>query len=474
MKWKFKTKPWEHQLKALSYLKDKNCAALYTDMGTGKTKIMIDLMRNRPDMRRVLIVAPLKACKVWRDEIEKHGVASKFNVLYLCDMKIVKKVHEIDTRMQWKRLDTTPEDVTTVIILNYEVVWREPIGSKLLTKNVGIDTVMCDESHRIKSPSSKCSRYLAKIGSRVKNRFLITGTPIAENPMDVYAQYRFCDPTIYGTNYASFCERYQNVDIKKTQKVGYTCLVEGQPYKNLDELKEKMFSIAFVAESTVKLPKRYSKTVRFPLGNKVSTMYKELVKEGILELEDGFVDVDAVIARIIREQQLTSGFLPVEDEDGNVTITQVSKRRMECFKRILKKIGGEPVVVFCKYKKDIANVHEACKDVGVTSSELSGSHDTLKEWMDGETDVLVIQYSSGAESLTLTRARHTVYYSLTHSYAQYKQSKKRTHRPSQTRECYLWNIVGTMEKGKTIDEKIMEALASKQDIADYLMNRKDE
>lgn len=468
MKFKVKTKPWEHQLKALNYLYPRDIAALYTDMGTGKTKIMIDLMRNRDDMKRVLVVAPLKACKVWKEEIKRHGSESKFRVIYLAEIGVEKKCSLLSKELQSRKLDTS-EGVTTVIIINYESVWRNPIGDRLLSTHVGIDTVICDESHRIKSPGSKCSRYLARIGKRVKNRYLVTGTPLAENPMDIYAQYRFLDPTIFGTNFGNFCAMYQNIDPIASSKVGYTVLDSKNPYKNLDDLKEKMFSVAFTIKSSVKLPKMHSKVVKFDLGTKVSALYKELLKEGILDINNGTVETEAVISRILREQQITSGFLPVEQDDGTKKIVNLSKDRAECFLSIMDRIGLEPVVVFCKFKKDIKNVQQACRKKGIPYSELSGSHDTMQAWKDGLTQVLIVQYSSGSESITLTRACHTIYYSLTHSYAQYKQSKKRIHRPTQTRECYYWHIIGKLDKGKSIDEKMIEALKSKKDIVDYIM-----
>jgi SNF2 family DNA or RNA helicase len=238
MKLIFKTKPWSHQKEALKYLYNKDCAALYTKMGSGKTKVMIDLIRNR-NFKRVLIVAPLKACEVWVDEIKTHGCSAKFHTLDLTKKKKEEKLYLLKHNLQWADLHSK-NDCATVIIVNYESVWIEPVASFLLRKSTALDTIICDESHRIKSPSSKCSMYLSKLGKRVKHRYLVTGTPLAEKPEDVYAQYRFLDHCIFGTNFKNFCQEYQNIDVFRSSASGYTILDKKNPYKNLDKLKEKM------------------------------------------------------------------------------------------------------------------------------------------------------------------------------------------------------------------------------------------
>jgi superfamily II DNA or RNA helicase len=91
MKYTYKTEPWGHQLKALKYLYKRDTAALYTDMGTGKTKVLIDLMMNRK-FNRVLVVATKKACDVWEEQISIHGDDSIFSVINLVGLSNVKKL----------------------------------------------------------------------------------------------------------------------------------------------------------------------------------------------------------------------------------------------------------------------------------------------------------------------------------------------------------------------------------------------
>jgi hypothetical protein len=169
-----------------------------------------------------------------------------------------------------------PNKRTLVFICNYESVWRPEVLNYLLRKRTELDCVICDESHRIKSPGSKCSRALTRLGSRIAHRYLVTGTPLAENPMDVYAQYKFLDKTLFGTRFQDFKNTYQNVDLERSMKVGYPILDAKEPYKNLDKLKKIMFSCAFKAKSSVKLPSRLNIVTPFQVSERCYQLKQSL------------------------------------------------------------------------------------------------------------------------------------------------------------------------------------------------------
>lgn len=469
-KFVYKTEPWKHQKKALSYLYRRDTAALYTDMGTGKTKIMIDLIQSR-EFKRVLVVAPNKACEVWEQQIQIHGVEKKFTTYRLNNLSRIKVIQILNSIP--KKSQILANESTSVFILNYEKVWREGIDTLLLKKSFGLDCVICDESHRIKTPRSKCSMYLAKLGKVVEHRYLVTGTPLAENPTDVYAQYKFLDPTIFGTNLSKFRERYEVLDPIMTARVGHRVLDKLKPYQNLDELHEKMFSCAFYIESSVELPEQTDIEYKFEMVTKTEKLYHQVFKEKVAELNGMWLSSDNVLTTILRLQQITSGYACVEDIDTKEQkILNIDKTRMNSLKDLLEEFPkGEPVVIFARFKKDLKNIHKVCRELGILSSEVSGSVDTLKEWKDGKTQVLAVQYSSGSESIDLTRARYCIYYSMTQRLALYEQSRKRIHRPGQTRPVVYYHMIETMKKGMTIDEKMYHALQNKQDIVKYVMER---
>lgn len=467
--YKFKTKPWKHQLDALDYLYHRDTAALYTDMGSGKTKIMIDLIVNR-GFRNTIVVCTNKGCSVWMKQFNIHADCSDLQVINLSGLPTPRKLSLINSTAN--RTSSVGERASQNIwIINYEGIWRKDLANYLMKKSFPIDCVICDESHRIKSPSSKCSMFLKRLGGKVKCKYLVTGTPLAENPIDVYAQYRFLDPSIFGTNFNVFKSRYQNVDIQATMSAGFTVLDKKEPYINLDELHEKMFSCAFYAKPDIDLPKQRNIIWDFDLPPKVRKLYKQLSKDKVLQFPQGLLEVDNALAMVTRKLQLVSGFVKVIELRSNIPhLLKVDETRAEQLKEILEGLPPEePVVVFAKYTHDLRMIKRVCESIHRGYSEVSGQQDSEQIWQKGDTSVLGVQYTSGSESLDFTRARYCIYYGLTHSLALYLQSKKRIHRPGQTRSCVYYHIVAN----DTIDVQIIEALKQKKDIVEYVMNQED-
>lgn len=455
----YKTMPWEHQKKALEYLYDRDTAALYTDMGTGKSKIMIDLIVNkRWDV--TLIVCTKKGCSNWVRQFEYHDPGDTY-VKNLTAYSSENKITEV------KRV-LSEVHKKIVFIVNYDSIWRKPFCDYLL--KVKIDCIICDESHRIKSPGSKCSRYLTKIGKRVEHRYLVTGTPLAENPVDIYAQYRFLDPTIFGTNLSVFRSQYLNINYNLSRQLGYIVLDKKQPYKNLDDLKKKMFSCAFYGKSEIKLPKKHNIIYHYNVDAKTAKKYIDLKYEGLVLTEEGVLSVDNILTTSLRQQQLLSGTIPVVDEFGDIQQVRVNNDRREVLRELLLGLPkDEPVVIFAKFRHDFECIKEVCDDLERGYSEVSGVLDTEKQWQEGKTSIIAVQYSSGSESIDLTRAHYCIYYSLTYSLALYLQSKKRVHRPGQTHTVTYYHLVGQIYKTITIDELIMTALKEKKEVVDYIV-----
>lgn len=470
MKYVYKTEPWSHQKKALSYLCKRDTAALYTDMGTGKTKVMIDMVQTR-GFSRVLVVAPNKACEVWEQQIGIHAVEGKICPIRLNHLSVNKVITEIDKIAGWDNLGQS--GTSYVLIVNYEKVWRGSLGERLLSKRFPIDCVICDESHRIKTPRSRCSMFLAKLGKKVPHRYLVTGTPLAETPTDVFAQYKFLDPSIFGTTLGTFRDEYENIDPIMTARIGHRILDKKNPYKNLDKLREKMFSCAFYIESSIQLPEQTDIEYTFHMPDKTEKLYHEFLQEKVSELNGMWLESNNALTTVLRLQQITSGYAKVEDiHTKEQKVINIDKARREELKELLLQFPeGEPIVVFAHYKKDLKNIRKVCEDIGYLYSEVSGSVDTLKDWKDGKTQILGVQYSSGSESIDLTRARYCVYYSLTQRLALYEQSRKRIHRPGQTRPVVYYHMIETMKKGFTIDQKIYQALKHKKDVVDYVMEQ---
>ena len=465
---KMKTKPWEHQLKALEYLYARDAAALYTKPGSGKTKVFVDLIINR-GFKRVLVVAPKKPCDVWPVQIRIHSDLSPDHIIPLHKLSWEKKQDALNIAMKESK------DKLLIFIVNYDSVWRKPLDRMLFYKKLDLDCVICDESHRIKSPSSKCSRFLARLGQIVPHRYLLTGTPLAENPMDVYAQYRFLDRSIFGTDYSLFCSEYQNIDPILTSRIGYTILDKKNPYKNLDQLREKMFSCAFYLASTVKLPKTTRMVVKIPMDEITEQTYEEIEREGAIEMGEGFLTVNNVLAMTIRKQQITSGYLKLEYDDGTEELKRLSTYRRTFLYKFLQQLPEEePIVIFAKFTKDLYSIRKVAERLGSGYSEVSGQEDSLDDWLQGKTRILGVQYSAGSESIDLTRSHLCIFYTLDHALSKYEQARKRQHRPGQESPCLYWHFVAVRTKSSkpTVDQDILTCWKTKKNYINMVMSGK--
>jgi SNF2 family DNA or RNA helicase len=210
---------------------------LLYEMGCGKTLTAIAIMGSLWEMgllRRVLIVAPSSVCSVWPREFDKFA---DFPVECIALTGSSAKRREQLTAMTAKRVPALQ-----VAVVNYEGAWRLPSSDKktnvLRDFNPGL--VLCDESHRIKKHTARQSKFMHLVGDAADFRMILTGTPIQNNPLDIYSQYRFLDPNVFGKSYMKFRSRYAVMG-------GFA--VNGKPvqivsYKHLDELNSKAYSCA--------------------------------------------------------------------------------------------------------------------------------------------------------------------------------------------------------------------------------------
>ena len=404
--YKLKTNPWRHQWKALDYAMTHDAAAIFTDMGSGKTKIMIDLIVNR-SFHTVLIVGTKKSCDVWETEFQKHSNIPKNFVYNLSGVPTTKKLSIMRETLRSEENSRVP----VVFIMNYEAVWREPLKPFLYKQK--FDCVICDESHRIKTPRSKVNICMSAIGR------------------------------------------------------GYVVLDEKEPYINLDMLKKRMYKCAFYAQSDVELPKVTHIYFDQYLSPEAQDIYIELNKEGVYEDESGIVETNNILAKYTRLQQLLSGYLSAEDETfTDKFLVEKDHTKAEALEYILENIPKEVA------PGEKTKTSSVCKTLGRTYGEISGEHDDYKSWKKGQLDIVAVQYSSGSESISLVEARYCIYYSHTFSYGQYQQSIKRTHRPGQKRPVTYYHIISKVKGKQTVDDKIKKALSLKQSLSEYILQEK--
>lgn len=450
---------WGHQRRAYWSARDRSAYLLAMGMGTGKTKVAIDLIQNSDD-QMILIICPKSVVGVWPREITKH--AADPDSWRVAALRSGATATNLKQAIQAKALAIV-ERRRLAVIINYDSVWRTDFGAWVLAQKW--DTVIADESHRIKDPSGRASKFLSQLTTRAKRRLALTGTPMAHTPLDVFSQYRFLDPSIFGPSYFTFKHRYGAWGgYGGYQLVGLL---------NEAELNQKFFSIAYrVGNEVLDLPPVLPNITReVMLSPEAKKHYSEMANEFVTWVSDsdeGAVTASNALTKLLRLQQITSGYLPDPEDPDKVVHLDSSKR--DALKDVLEDIDkSEPVVVFCRFRHDLDVVAEVVKELGRRYGELSGrSRDGLTA--DGEmnpnVDVIGIQIQSGGVGIDLTRARYCIYYSLGYSLTDFEQSKARVHRPGQTRPTqYIYLVVPA-----SVDVAVFQALDSRRNAIEEILS----
>lgn len=459
-----KTDAWRHQLRAYHFARDLKAAALFMEMGTGKSKVIIDLIQNRGHDLTV-VVCPKSVVGVWPREVEKHSAIDLEVVAPRVD-SVAKRVAELERKVELARARGRP----VVAVVNYAAVLSDPLknwldNEKRIARGVRpIEFGVLDESHRIKAPGGKQSRTLYRLGRRWPWRALLTGTPLPHSPLDAYAQYRFLDSKVFGTSFVKFRSRYAVMGgYQNHQVVGY---------QNHDEFRDRLYSVAYrVTADVLDLPP--SKTVEriAELSAEETRRYRELEALFITELDEGAVTVGNALVKLLRLQQATSGFLKTDDGD----LVDLGTTKASLFGDVLDELDSEePIVVFCRFHRDLDHAKRVASAAGREVAELSGRVNDLEAWLKGEASVLVAQLQSGKEGIDLTRARYAVYYSVGFSLGDYQQSLKRLDRPGQERPVTNVHLVCRLSDGTpTVDRRVVDALERRAQVVEAVLESYD-
>ena len=451
-----KAKLFAHQQDAYDFALDAfekgKAAALLADMGTGKSMMTIAItgtLEADKGVKKMLVVCPKSIVGVWEDEFRKF--ADYRYALTVLDGTMEKKRSSFNY-MQGAALQ--------IIVVNYESCWR--LETEISKWNP--DLIVCDESSKIKTPSASQSKALHRLGRQSKYNIILTGTPITGSPLDIFSQYKFLDDSIFGTSFYLFRNRYAILG-------GYqNRMIVG--YRHLDELVEKVHSIAFriKIEDAVDLPPFIDETRAITLEPKAQSLYKMLEQDCYAELANGEVTARNVLTQLLRLAQCTGGFIR-DDIKGEAQ--QVSGAKLDALEDIIDTCLDEEkkVVVFARFVPEIEAIAAMLKKKKIGYALIYGATtdraDQVKKFQeDPEIKVFIGQLQTTGMGLTLTAANVAVFYSLDFSYANYEQSRARIHRIGQKQKCLYIHLVG---KG-TVDEKILNALKHKGDIAKIMVD----
>ena len=400
-------------------------------------------------------MAPLSILGVWEEEFQKFA-AFPYALAVL-------------TGSGTKKLDTLRHmtgAVLQVVVVNYESAWR-------LEKDLAAwrpDLIIADEGHKIKTHNIAASKALHRMGRAARYRLLLTGTPVTNKAIDLFSQYKFLNPAIYGNSFYAFRNRYFDM-------VGYGNHTPVLKKAMEPELTEKLHSISYRATKAecLDLPETTDILRQVELEPAALRIYKGLVKESYAELADGGQGAPAVTAtniltRLLRLSQLTGGFL---GSDESAAVEQVSAAKLSALEDILDATlaEGQKLVLIARFIPEIKAICKLLDKRGLRYSCITGAVRNRDEQVsqfqsNPEVMAFVGQIATAGLGITLTAASTMVFYSLDYSMSNYEQTKARIHRVGQRMPCtYLYLVA----KG-TVDEKVLRALRTKADLAKTLVD----
>jgi len=409
------------------------------EQGTGKTLVTIAFFQyllEQHQLDRYLIVCPLSVMDVWHTQLLQHWE----------DPPPIRPI------LKW-RLEHHLPSGPSITIINYErlmrmrdVFWKQKY-----------DVVVIDESHRIKNHASKQSKAVAKLNSPI--RMILTGTPIGNSPIDMFAQFRFLDPQAFGSSISNFRQKYCYAG----GFMGTKWMMRAAKVKDALRIVNRY---AFrVSNKVLGLPPERPPIIRyFDLGHDERKAYDDLVNDMIHTSDDFEVTTPLVVSQLMKLRQITGGFVK-DDEGAN---RRLGDSKLSVLKDYLQHDlpPGEAFVIFCVFRQEIDEVVKLLRSMKFKPGLIHGDipvaeRARVTRALGKSLDCVVCQGAAGGVGIDLTSASLAIFYSVDFSFINYYQARARIYRHGQTQSVAYLHLIAK----KTIDGDCYSALLDKADVA---------
>jgi SNF2 family DNA or RNA helicase len=438
------------------------------EMGTGKTKVLIDNLAMLYDKGKVdaaLIIAPKGVVKTWYEqEIPTHLPNHIENVMILWQANITKK--------QQEKLDSLFENSSDlhILIMNVEALSTDKgvkFASKFLNSHKTLMAI--DESTTIKNPSAKRTKNIIALGKQAKYRRIMTGSPITKNPLDLYSQCEFLDPYLLDfTSYYAFRNRYAEM---KTMHLHGRSIQVVSEFKNLDELSDtvKTFSDRVLKEDCLDLPPKNWIKRHILLTADQRKIYEQMKKAAMAVLNGKVTTTMTVLTQLMRLHQITCGHFTADDG----TTQLIDNNRTKELMNILEETEGK-AIIWANYQRDVTQIiNNIVKEYGPGSvvdyfglTPQEERQDNIRKFQnDSKCRFIVGTPQTGGYGITLTQANTVIYFSNGYDLEKRLQSEDRAHRIGQKKNVTYIDLIAE----DTVDEKIVEALRKKINIASEVL-----
>ena len=471
-KYKFKTKPFKHQSKALNESWSAKYYALFMEMGTGKSKVAIDTMGalfTEGEIDAALIISPKGVYDNWvQGEVPTH----------LSDNITTNIVRWQPSSAQWfqkqmKTLVYEKFDGLKIFVMNTEALStpRGANASQTFLEHNPKNIVIVDDSTSIKNRSANRTKNIMELKGLSKYRRILTGSPVTRSPMDLFSQCMFL--SVSALNFKSFFAFQNRYAVVQKRVMGPRSFNEVVGYRRLDELNGKLddFSNRVLKQDCLDLPDKMYTRRLVPLSEEQKKSYTQMKRLALTKLDNGeLATTQSVLTQIMRLQQICCGH--IQDDEGNL-VTFPNGRQKELLD-ICEEVQGK-AIIWATYTYDIQQIAQSLRDrfgpdavatyYGATPQE--ERQELVQRFQDKESSLrfFVGQPRTGGYGITLTAATTVIYYSNSYDLEIRLQSEDRAHRIGQTNKVTYVDLVSP----ETIDEKILQALQEKINLAQTVL-----
>lgn len=445
-----------------------NELALFFEQGTGKTATAINIYRAKCNANgrylKTLVVCPLIVCQNWKREFALHS--SMANNVFVLEGSGTKRVQ------QFLKHNSTHK----IFVMNYESLQMPTLMAAIAFW--GVEFLIVDEAHRVKNPQAARTKVLTDFSKNVKYKYILTGTPILNSPMDIFSPFKIMRPDAFGDNFFIFRKRFfYDANANKSWATW--------PDWKFQTEKEAEFS-RIIAQHSVKavksecldLPPLVKQRVDVAMSPEQAKVYKQMARDFVAWFDEKNVTMATIaLTKVLRLQQIMAGFIR-NDEGVDISFEKVP--RLDALGELLADIcvgSKAKVIVWSCFVYNYKQIYQLCdelklKSVGITgiqtSSEKQASIDAFQN--DSEVQVCIANPAAGGVGINLTAASYAIFYARSYNLEHDLQAEARNYRGGSEVHKSITRI--DLVTPDSIDELILEALANKQNIADNLLQIK--
>ena len=474
----FKTKPFAHQEELFLRTRDTARYGLFWEQRCGKTKPTLDTaayLYEKGEITGLFVIAPNGVHRNWvADEIPTHLPPRVAVACFIYESGAAGTKRGTNAAAGF--LDNSSRELK-VLVMSYDGFMTKKgkaMALAFLAKHRCL--YVLDEAHRIKNPGAKRTKAILVSGKNAPYRRVLTGTPIANSPFDAYTIMKFLDLGFWKPFYLDSFFIFKNhfgiwrkVDPDDPNPYGAQYCVA---HRNLEQLATILASCSsrVTKDKVLDLPPKVYAKRYFELNTEQKRTYREIRDEFMTYLNDGLVTAPLVIQRLIRLQQITSGWLPVEGEPA-IPLGE-SNPRLAALEELLEDEGLGKVIIFAKFRRDVDAIMELTKRLGLSPVRYDGAindpqqrYANLQAFQTGDARAFVANPAVAGEGISLVAATAVIYYNNSYKLTERLQSEDRAHGPGQTKSVGYVDIVAQ----DTVDEDIVDALVKKLDTASLVL-----